>query len=88
MNCYKEKNKYSIGDLVWIPQNTEVQKTYRWMNGLGYYPGDYTDYPLEGVVIDSFYDALDTEYVAMAVIWKEHKIVCRLEDVFPIKEEK
>ena len=51
-------------------------------------PGDYTDHPLEGIVIESFNDALNTEYVTMAVVWKQRKIVCRLEDVFPIAEGK
>jgi len=86
MNHQQVKNNFAIGDLVWVPQNTEVQKAYAWMNGFGYYPGDYTDHPLHGVVIDKFNDALDTEYVGVAVTWKQRKIICRLEDVFPIKE--
>ena len=78
----------SIGDLVWVPQNTEVQKSYDYMNGCAYYPGDHTDYPLHAIVIDRFSDSLDDEYVGLAVIWKEKHIICRLEDIFPIREKK
>lgn len=78
----------SIGDLVWVPQNTEVQKTYAWMNGLAYYPGDHTEHPLHAIVIDKFSDSVDTRYVGLAVVWKENHIICRLDDVFPIVEKK
>ena len=88
VNSQQSKDKFSIGDLVWIPQNTEVQKSYAWVNGYGYYPGDITDLPMHGVVIDKFNDALDTEYVGLAVSWKEKKIVCRMDDVFSLMENK
>jgi hypothetical protein len=86
MRKQQVKEAFSIGDLVWVPQNTEVQKSYTWMNGFGYYPGDLTDSPLHGIVVDKFNDALDTEYIAMAVSWKEKRIVCRKDDVFLLRE--
>ena len=88
MNSQQTLHNPSIGDLVWVPQNTEVQKSYSYMNGAAYYPGDHTDHPLHGIVIDRFSDSLDDEYVGLAVIWKEKHIICRLEDIFPIKEKK
>ena len=78
----------SIGDLVWVPQNTEVQKSYVWMDGFAYYPGDNTDHPLHAIVIDKFSGPTDTKYVGLAVVWKEKHIICKLEDVFPIAEVK
>ena len=88
MKKQQVKETLSIGDLVWVPQNTEVQRSYAWMNGLGYYPADLTDYPLHGIIVDKFNDALDTEYVGLAVTWRERRIVCRLEDIFLISESK
>jgi|MDSZ01.3.fsa_nt_gb hypothetical protein len=80
------KNNFSIGDLVWVPQNTEVQYGYSLKNGrdFGYYPGDHTDHPLHGIIIDKFNDLLDAQYVGVAVTWKQKQIICRLEDVFPL----
>ena len=78
----------SIGDLVWVPQNTGVQKSYAWMGGFAYYPGDYTDHPLHAIVIDKFLDSANSEYVGLAVVWKEKHIVCKIEDIFPVQEGK
>jgi len=88
MKVQQKRTNFSIGDLVWVPQNTDVQKSYNWLNGHAYYPGDITDYPLHAIVVDKFSDSLDDEYVGLAVIWKEKHIICRLEDIFPIKEGK
>ena len=79
---------FSIGDLVWVPQNTGVQRSYAWMDGFAYYPGDYTDHPLHAIVIDKFSDSANSEYVGLAVTWKESRIVCKIEDVFPVQEGK
>jgi hypothetical protein len=88
MKPQKKRSDFSIGDLVWVPQNTEVQKTYAWMDGCAYYPGDHTDHPLHAIVVGRFSDSLNSQYVNLAVIWKEKHIICRLEDIFPIKEGK
>ena len=79
---------FSIGDLVWVPQNTGVQRSYAWMDGFAYYPGDYTDHPLHAIVIDKFSDSTNSEHVGLAVAWKENRIICRSQDVFPVQEGK
>jgi len=86
MNHESKPTDPSVGDLVWVPQNTEVQKSYVWINGdSAYYPGDHTDCPLHGVVVSKF-NSMDIGYVRLAVGWRDAKIICRIEDIFPIME--
>ena len=87
MNQRRKRGYPSVGDLVWVPQNTEVQKTYVWINGdNAYYPGDYTDCPLHGIVVSKF-NSMDINYVRLSVGWRVAKIICRIDDIFPITED-